>query len=422
MAATFLLAGNGPYLNRGCEAIVRGTVEILRQAFGANCHFINAYWSNSPETDNQEETDTCIETKTIWQPFSQRLSTQALEFIQRLRPYRIINPLTWRLQCRLMGDVWHSHLIRHVNRSLAVLSLGGDNYSLDYGGIQRYIGLDLFARSRKRPIIIWGASIGPFWPAGSQIERQIHRHLRDEVDAIFVREPVSENYLASHGIVNNVYKMADPAFIMRPSPVSLGRLGLELPEGAIALNLSPLMARWSCNGDLTAWKALSVDITHAVAKKFNRPVLLVPHVTIPGLFSNDYDLLTFIYQRLTQKGQLVYLLPSTLNAAETKWVISRCDCLIAARTHATIAGFSTAVPTVSLAYSIKAYGINQSLFGHTDYVVDALAISPRAVVAAVGQVLLNASLIKTQLATRQKDNVKLALRAGQVLRHIVLHC
>ena len=29
----FILAGNGPYENRGCEAIVRGTVKILRNYF-----------------------------------------------------------------------------------------------------------------------------------------------------------------------------------------------------------------------------------------------------------------------------------------------------------------------------------------------------------------------------------------------------
>ena len=29
----FILAGNGPYTNRGCEAIVRGTVKILREYF-----------------------------------------------------------------------------------------------------------------------------------------------------------------------------------------------------------------------------------------------------------------------------------------------------------------------------------------------------------------------------------------------------
>ena len=29
----FILAGNGPYENRGCEAILRGTVKIIRKFF-----------------------------------------------------------------------------------------------------------------------------------------------------------------------------------------------------------------------------------------------------------------------------------------------------------------------------------------------------------------------------------------------------
>jgi hypothetical protein len=37
----FLLLGNASYLNRGCEAILRGTVKILRSAFG-ECRFVNA--------------------------------------------------------------------------------------------------------------------------------------------------------------------------------------------------------------------------------------------------------------------------------------------------------------------------------------------------------------------------------------------
>jgi hypothetical protein len=32
----FILLGNGSCLNRGCEAIVRGTMAILRQAFGGD--------------------------------------------------------------------------------------------------------------------------------------------------------------------------------------------------------------------------------------------------------------------------------------------------------------------------------------------------------------------------------------------------
>ena len=57
--------------------------------------------------------------------------------------------------------------------------------------------------------------------------------------------------------------------------------------------------------------------------------------------------------------------------AETlKGYISRCRFLVAARTHASIAGYSTGVPTLVVGYSVKAKGIACDLFGDdTHYVV-----------------------------------------------------
>ena len=53
-----------------------------------------------------------------------------------------------------------------------------------------------------------------------------------------------------------------------------------------------------------------------------------------------------------------------------KWVISQCSYFIGARTHATIAAYSTGVPTLVLGYSVKSEGIAQDIFGQTkNYVV-----------------------------------------------------
>lgn len=46
-----------------------------------------------------------------------------------------------------------------------------------------------------------------------------------------------------------------------------------------------------------------------------------------------------------------------------KGFISKCKLFIGARTHATIAAYSTLVPTVVLGYSVKARGIAKDLFG-----------------------------------------------------------
>lgn len=51
------------------------------------------------------------------------------------------------------------------------------------------------------------------------------------------------------------------------------------------------------------------------------------------------------------------------NCMELKGIISRCRFFIGARTHATIAAYSTGVPTLVVGYSVKARGIARDLFG-----------------------------------------------------------
>ena len=51
------------------------------------------------------------------------------------------------------------------------------------------------------------------------------------------------------------------------------------------------------------------------------------------------------------------------NCEELKGYISRCRFMVTARTHASIAAYSTCVPTLVVGYSVKARGIAKDLFG-----------------------------------------------------------
>lgn len=57
------------------------------------------------------------------------------------------------------------------------------------------------------------------------------------------------------------------------------------------------------------------------------------------------------------------------DAESLKGYISRCRFLVAARTHASIAGYSTGVPTLVVGYSVKAKGIATDLFGDDTHFV-----------------------------------------------------
>ena len=52
---------------------------------------------------------------------------------------------------------------------------------------------------------------------------------------------------------------------------------------------------------------------------------------------------------------------------ELKGFISRCRIFVGARTHATIAAYSTCVPTLVVGYSVKARGIAKDIFGEYEH-------------------------------------------------------
>ena len=399
----FLFVGNGSHLNRGCEAIVRGTVNILRHSFG-DCHFINANFDVTNPPFMPEETDSDITHKPI-------------AFLKRWSPKWITGQILKRTNQKLASIFYFGSLKGDIANSDAVLSVGGDNYSLDYGVPKQYINLDNYVLKQNKPLIIWGASVGSF-DSNPEFAKVIHRHLKEDVTAIFVREEASLDYLNKYGIVDNVFLMADPAFLMEPEEVAPDVLGFDIAEGAIGFNLSPLMVRYVGDNSREQLIAMAADAIENLIKNTYRDILLIPHVTSPH--SDDYALLNDILNKLNADiCEHVHLVPNDLNAAQTKWVISNLACLVASRTHATIAGFSTCVPTVSLAYSIKAFGINEKLFGHTDYVVKPEDFLPENLIAKAKLVLSREQVIRNKLQGQMEQVRSSALAAGLKLKEII---
>lgn len=88
-------------------------------------------------------------------------------------------------------------------------------------------------------------------------------------------------------------------------------------------------------------------------------IALIPHVVWAS--NDDRKVLQQLYDDFDQDPRLVLVEDHT--APELKYIISRCDFFVGARTHATIAAYSSAVPTLVVGYSVKARGIARDLFG-----------------------------------------------------------
>jgi len=407
----FILAGNGPYANRGCEAIVRGTTKILRAHFKDPRFLSLSHFQNEKQYQQQslQETDEAIThlhsyrlskrkiAQNFWKPFY-------LGYVYD--HFRRPETLKYRI---------YKQMLPYLDDAAAILSVGGDNYSLDYGVPKAFTDLDDIAIQKGRPIILWGASVGPF-SAMPDYERYMSDHLQ-KVTGIFARESATIEYLESIGVARNVYSVADPAFLMDPvKPEGIEDV-LPLDEEAIGLNLSPLMAKYVTGGDLEAWTGRAASIIESVAKTTGMPVYLIPHVTNPT--SNDHEFMQRALSLIKDRNGNITLISPEYNAAETKWIISQMTLFAGARTHATIAALSTSVPTLSFAYSIKAQGINRDIFGHTDYCMNPQDLDAGTVTSRVTAMLDESAALRNDLAGRIPGVQRSALSAGMGLKHLI---
>ena len=77
---------------------------------------------------------------------------------------------------------------------------------------------------------------------------------------------------------------------------------------------------------------------------------------------DDRVALTALMKQLTSEEQRRICRPvAPLNAAQLKYLVAQCALLVCTRTHASIAGYSSGVPTLVVGYSIKSLGIARDL-------------------------------------------------------------
>lgn len=404
---TFILAGNGSYENRGCEGIVRGTVAAVREYF-PDATFISANFGPYPPY-LPIESDPGI----LHRPIP----------TDRYSPYWLLRNGVGEFGRTLP---WFPGLSKYAGSARAILALGGDNYTMSNQvsmksaerSVRLHLSLIDYAHRQGLPLIIWGASIGPFDRASDAFRKQIVERLKS-VHAILVREDMSQEYLASLGIVSNVRRVVDPAFLMAPEQIVQPLLPFDIPADAIGLNFSPTMARHlSGSEDTTKGESLLANTVEQIVRELKRPVVLTPHV-LTGR-SNDLHFLRRISELLDSVREYVYLLPiEELSAAQVKWAISQYACFAGARTHSTIAALSSCVPTLSFAYSVKAYGINRDMYGHTDYVIAPENMEPQHIVSKLKTLIDESSSLRMALARRVAFARREASAAGEYLRQVV---
>ena len=96
----------------------------------------------------------------------------------------------------------------------------------------------------------------------------------------------------------------------------------------------------------------------------NVEVILLPHVISPYYIDNDLSYMRDIYDELPFEYQSkVSLIDTDPSFIGLKKEIMKCDYVIAARMHCAVNAISTGIPAVFLAYSEKAKGMAEYIYG-----------------------------------------------------------
>lgn len=337
-----LLFLHGGSLNRGCEAIVRTCTAEIKSKFPNAIIDLASY---------QPETDVYLENinKVI---LHHQKSPEKFSWIWLKSAFVV----------KFFNSEVHFHrfaqkdILSKIKLYDIFISIGGDNYC--YGEQPGFYEINRQIKKSGKKLILWGASIGEEDLSAAKIEDLKH------FDLLLARETLTENVLKNIGC-KNVKLVADGAFLLDETELPLPDNFLE--NKTLGFNFSPLI--YSRNPKS---KEAAFQLIEHIIETTDYNVCFVPHVTIKT--SDDSETLREFHQKYKDTNR-VFLLPDNLNATEYKGYISRMKFFIGARTHATIAAYSSGVPTMVLGYSIKSKGIAKDIFGEEKLVLDISEIS-----------------------------------------------
>lgn len=374
-------------LNRGCEAIICGTINILNKIGTKNEYTLSSY---APEEDRMLKDYVRVE------PFKPRSLNKTEHIIAALK-------IRLKKDERYSVIKGYSDFFDEAQNADICLSVGGDTYCYGDNSVIRILTSELKLRGKK--IILWGASIGE-----EDLTDAKERNLA-YFDAIFVRESLTFELLKNRNINSNVFLFPDPAF-------TLEKEELPLPDGwvennTVGINVSSIVVER--NPKLTS---IVADLIKHILKNTDMAVALIPHVTSAN--NNDMPVLTALLNEVRSEDiRRVFILPDDLNAEQYKGYIARLKFFIGARTHATIAAYTSFVPTIVLGYSIKSRGIAKDLFGEELFVINAQNLqSSTKLIEEFDALCEQEDKIRSMLLTAIPNKIRAAYEAGEKLKEI----
>lgn len=332
-----LLYQHGGSRNHGCEALVRTAASLCRESCGGDTEIMLC--SNAVSEDHAYGVDKDIKLIAN-KPVLRKGSPQWLLYQadqRMLRSHRIQDAFLTEKKC-----------LKAAQDADLAIAIGGDNYCYKKG--VQFWPTDRMMKKQGCKTMLFGCSIEP-----DDLDKKFTEHL-SLFDAVTVRESISYEAMKAAGVPQeHMHLIPDPAFtlepIMRPLPRTFES------GNTIGINVSPMIIGNESSAGVTMKNY--ERLMHYILEETSFSVALIPHVV--WSYNDDREPLKKLYEQFSDSGRVTLI--GDADCRVLKGYISRLRMFIGARTHATIAAYSSCVPTLVAGYSVKARGIARDLFG-----------------------------------------------------------
>lgn len=282
-------------------------------------------------------------------------------FVQK--PYDIKNNLSIKLNsCNVIIKTFQfskvnklKELLKSIKEQDMIYDItGGDSFS-DIYGLKRFLTwtfVKQYANSTTKSLILAPQTYGPY---KSLIARIVAANAIKKSKVVVARDEKSFDY------INKI--APDKAFLSTDTAFALPYERRE-KTGEIGINVSGLMLSGGYTGNNQFGLKLDYRIyiervIEEIHDKLNADIVLIPHVICENYDSPENDVRAC--EEMVRKYNFCRVSPIFNNPIEAKSYISGLDLLIGSRMHATIAAFSSGVPVIPVAYSVKFEGLFESL-------------------------------------------------------------
>lgn len=331
------LYNHGGSENHGCEALVRTVCELFKE------EDIILY-SEMPQQDLHYGIQQFADVKSAKNAYSKLSPSfiKAYYSLKKKNDYFSIDILPYR------------KTIKEFRTGDIEISVGGDIYC--YDDYPKYIQLHQMICQRGCKTILLGCSLNEKLFNDPKFVEDMKSY-----DYISARESLTYELLKKAGL-KSIGLSPDSAFTLPKEEVQLPSNFIE--NNTVGINVSPLVMEREQEDNvlLDNYRKLIAYILN----KTDYAVALIPHVIWSG--NDDRSILNKLYDEFKKSERIVVI--QDCNCMQLKGYIAKCRFFVGARTHATIAAYSTEVPTLVVGYSIKSRGIAKDIFGREEnYVI-----------------------------------------------------